>query len=261
MLFREDSEGPIGITQPTHAWVAGQLARAWGNEQFGAFAPWEPVCLGAEQHDIGWLTWEKLPTLNPQTGRPHSFMEVPTAVHVDLWSGAKQLALPFGRYVALLVSLHGTGLYERYRGWQNSTEDTRLVEGFLEREYAFQSILTASLIDDPYYAPYATPEAIADNQRLVALWDLLSLKLCGGLQEEHQVDNVPTVSNTTTLTLTSVAKTTTQVTVIPWPFQQPCVTLTYEGRRLRQNFTDEAEMRSELERAPWVTMTTTLKPA
>ncbi len=45
MLFREDPEGAIAISQPAHAWLTGQLARAWGNQQFGDFAPSEEVCL------------------------------------------------------------------------------------------------------------------------------------------------------------------------------------------------------------------------
>jgi len=61
MLHREDPDGLIVITQPMHAWIAAQLARNWGNEAFGTFAPWEEVCLGAEQHDVGMTAWERAP--------------------------------------------------------------------------------------------------------------------------------------------------------------------------------------------------------
>ena len=40
MLHREDPAGLVVIAQPAHAWVSGQLARAWGNARFGAVAPW-----------------------------------------------------------------------------------------------------------------------------------------------------------------------------------------------------------------------------
>ena len=114
MLHREDPAGLIVITQPMHGWVAAQLARNWGNEQFGTFAPWEEVCLGAEQHDVGMTAWERAPTLNPTTGRPYSFMNMPTLQHVRGWTDAGHVALVQGRYTALLTSLHGTGLYERF---------------------------------------------------------------------------------------------------------------------------------------------------
>jgi hypothetical protein len=60
MLYRMIGDNRICMTQPTHAWVSGQMAQSWGNEQFGAIAPYPAVCLGAEQHDIGWLPWVTL---------------------------------------------------------------------------------------------------------------------------------------------------------------------------------------------------------
>jgi hypothetical protein len=260
MLHRQEPAELIVITQPTHAWISGCLARAWGNEDFGSFVPTEEVCLSAEQHDIGWLLWESTPTLNPKTGYPHSFMEVPTQVHIGIWSGAKRLALSFGRYVALLVSLHGTGLYERYTNWQKSPESSQIVQEFLEYEYAFQEKLIATLQNDLHYAPYVTSEVIKRNRSLIAIWDLLSLALCQGLRHEQQFNQVPTASGETTLTLTPVDDDPMQVKVAPWPFQESEVTLVYEGRILREKFTDETVMRAALVDADCVTITTILSP-
>ena len=83
MLYRQEKQGRIAITQPMHAWLSGQLARAWGNERFGEVTPWGEVYLGAEQHDVGHTAWEQAPTLNPQTGLPYSFLEMPRHVHVQ----------------------------------------------------------------------------------------------------------------------------------------------------------------------------------
>src|SRR5512146_2824430 len=110
MLNRPVSQGVVVISQPAHAWVSGQLARCWGNEQFGDFAPVEEVCLAAEQHDLGFLAWEQAPTLNKKTGLPHTFMDMPTDAHLDIWSRGIQQMLDYGRYPALLVSLHFTRL-------------------------------------------------------------------------------------------------------------------------------------------------------
>ncbi|MBD0344568.1 MAG: DUF3891 domain-containing protein, partial [Coleofasciculus sp. Co-bin14] len=49
-------------------------------------------------------------------------------------------------------------------------------------------------------------------------------------------------------------------TVSPWPFQESKVTVVYEGRLLREPFTDEAAMREALKSDCWVTLSTTLKP-
>jgi hypothetical protein len=260
MIHREEPAGLTVITQPAHAWISGCLARVWGNEQFGSFAPTEEVCLGAEQHDIGWLWWEGVPTLNANTGYPYNFMEVPTEEHVNIWSNAKQLALPFGRYVALLVSLHGTGLFERYRGWQNSAESSQMVREFLGHEYAFQEKLTVSLQNDSHYAQYATQEVIARNRSLVATWDSLSLALCMGMRRQQQFSRVPTASGETTLTLTPVDNDPTQIKVAPWSFQHKEVTLVFEGKILQETFTNETAMRAALASADCTTITTVLTP-
>lgn len=258
MLYRTSGSDRIYITQPTHAWVSGQLAQVWGNEGFGSVEPYEAVCLGAEQHDIGWLPWEASPTFNPETGYPHSFMEVAPAVHTQLWAGAKHLVMPMGRYAALLVSLHGTGLYERFTHWKQSPESTQIVEAFLQQEKVFQQQLMQQLEQDTAYAPYVKPEAIAHNQRLVATLDALSLAICMGVTEHREIGDVPTVSGKTLLTLTAINGDPTQLQVEPWCFRQDQVTVVFEGRVLKEPSPDEQTMRDRLATAPWITLTATL---
>ncbi len=155
--------------------------------------------------------------------------------------------MPLGRYVALLVSLHGTGLYERYTSWQGSPESSRIVQAFLNQEKDGQQQLIAKLQQDPYYQPHVMPEAIARNQSLVAIWDLLSLILCMGLTQERQVEQVPTATGKTTLTLVPNNNNSTQVKVEPWCFQSSDLALVFEGRILRETAKDEQTMRHQLE--------------
>ena len=260
MLYREDPHGRIAITQPMHAWVSGQLARAWGNEQFGEIAPWEEVCLGAEQHDIGHIPWEQAPRLNPQTGLPYSFFEMPRPWHLQLWSAAPRLALPQGRYAALLVSLHGTGLYEHYDATRDPPEIVAAVQNYLTEERAFQKAMLASLRADASYAPYATDEVVARNQQLVRVWDALSLFICYGRRQIRSVQHVPTSTTPTTVALTPRDGDPATLLVTPWPFRSVQVRLVYEGRRLAATFSDETSMREALEQAPWITLETTLLP-
>ena len=55
MLHRPSSAGTIVVGQPAHAWLSGQIARAWADP----FEPREEVCLAADQHDIAWTAWER----------------------------------------------------------------------------------------------------------------------------------------------------------------------------------------------------------
>jgi uncharacterized protein DUF3891 len=260
MLYRQEEQGCIAITQPTHAWLSGQLARAWGNERFGEVAPWEEVCLGAEQHDVGHTTWEQAPTLNPQTGLPYSFLEMPRQLHVQLWSEAARCVLPQGRYAALLVSLHGTGLYQRYNAANDLPENAQAVQHYLEQERAFQEELLATLRTDPHYGPYATEEVVSRNRRLVGVWDALSLAICFGRKPPQSWEQVPTATSSTTLTLTASDGDPTKLIVTPWPFRRQQVPLVYEGRYLAETFSDEAMMLEALKHAPWVTLQAVLFP-
>jgi hypothetical protein len=261
MLYRSIGEKRVCITQPHHAWIAGQLARSWGNDRFGSIEPYEAVCLGAEQHDIGWVTWENAPTLNPETGYPRAFTEVPPEVHTRLWANAKHLAMPMGRYATLLVSLHGTGLYERFTHWKRSPDSTRVVEAFLQEEREFQRQFIDRLKEDPAYSPHVTPEAIARNRQLVATVDALSLAICIGVTSEKTIDRVPTATGETRLTLRAIDGDPNSLSIDPWCFRDEGVNVAIEGRILQEKADNESEMRQKLDNAPWINLAVALRPA
>src|SRR5947209_14898020 len=149
MLLRElDDDAVVAIGQPAHAWVSGQLARAWGNDRFGEVVPREDVCLGTEQHDVGMALWDREPTLNRETGRPHTFMEMPLDVHLALWGAAPQRIVMQSRYAALLVSMHGTALYERRD--LNRLEPARAaaIRAYLREQHDLQERLLTQLRSD-----------------------------------------------------------------------------------------------------------------
>lgn len=54
----------------------------------GDFSPREEVCLGAEQHDVGWAEWDLAPALNPETGRPQAFFELSRTASLGIWRDA-----------------------------------------------------------------------------------------------------------------------------------------------------------------------------
>jgi len=122
------------------------FARAWA----APFEPWEEVCLAAEQHDIAWTNWERVPDLDPETGLPYTFSALPRLRRLELWSGAATLLLPQSRYAALLVSMHGTLLVERFPPGGDEDVERALAE-YLERERGFQARVLESLRGDPRY--------------------------------------------------------------------------------------------------------------
>jgi hypothetical protein len=239
MLLRRDGDDVIAIGQPAHAWLSGQLARAWGNERFGAVEPWEEVCLAAEQHDVGMAAWERRPTLNPETGLPRSFMELDLEEHLEIWWSAAPLVIPQSRYAALLVSLHGTALYER-----RDLDDER-ARAFLAGQAELQARLLESLRADPNTAAVAADEVVRRNQRLVWTWDSLSLGLLLDWSP-FELKAVPAAGGELSIDVGDG-------TLDPWPFRAPRIALRCEGRRLAGRFDDEEAMHEALAAAQWVT--------
>src|SRR6476619_6325467 len=149
MILRPEGGGAVvAIGQASHAWLSGQLARAWGNDRFAPPAPREEVCLAAELHDLGWFDWETAPSLDPETGRPYDFRRLPKAGHTALWRTGVRRARLFGRLTALLDSLH-----------------------------ALQDEIVASLRAEPAFAANATPAALEASRLLIATVDRMSLEI------------------------------------------------------------------------------------
>jgi hypothetical protein len=238
VVLRElGGDAVLCIGQPAHAWVSGQLGAAWGNGLFPEQRPREEVCLAATQHDLGMAASDADPELNPDTGWPASFLEMPVETHLRLWSAAPRLALAQSRWVALLVSMHGAYLY-------GSRAEQPGVGEFLEAQRAFQDEVRSSL--------GVSEQEAARNQRLLAAWDWMSLVLCR--------DEVPaTIEAGRTVRLERTGEGV--VAVAPWPFRVEEVEVAFDARRLEGRFDDERAMREALRAAPWERLALSLIPS
>jgi hypothetical protein len=247
MLLRHDERGVLAIGQPSHAWLAGQLARAWGNDEFGVIEPLVDVCLAADQHDLGWLPVDLEPIFDPETGLPCPFTNMPLDVHLDLWTRGPRQMVTQSSYAALLVSMHGWRLYARRDLSKGSAEDAQAIRAFLSEQRAFQDDLIDRLAPDA--------AELERNSLLLWAWDYLSLALCLNWDSATAKD-APTQDGRADLQLGSTAAGANgpggagSFTVEPWPFRANTVTVRCEGRRLPERFRDETEMRRGFSEAP-----------
>ena len=262
MLLREDGEAVIAIPQPSHSWLSGQLARAWGNDRFARPAPFEEVCLAAEQHDIGWLTWEAEPTLDPESGRPKTFMQVGPETHTALWRDGVRRAGIYGRYAALLVSLHADTIYGRFFRFDKAPpEEARMVRAFLDEQHAFQQATIASLRADPLTAADAEQETIDRNRLTIATLDWISLHLCWGVKDEVRIPEVPVRGEERIEMRLRPGGAPEEVVLDPWPFGPERLAVRTEGKRLSERCTDDDALRAALAAAEPVPIRATLRPA
>ena len=241
MLLREDADGVLAIGQASHAWISGQLARAWGNARFPRPEPYEEVCLAAEQHDVGMAMWDLDPPREPDSGLPYSFLEMPFPTHLDLWRAAPRRLVTQSRYAALLVSMHGLRLYSRRNLDELPDEQAAAIRDYLEAQRRFQDELGAGL----------DRRVLELGSQLVWTWDALSLALCLGW-ELRACSDVPTVDGAVDIEITRVGE--RRIRLEPWPFEGDGVRVRCEARRLEGRYETDEALRAALSPASWETV-------
>ena len=256
MVLRRDSAGVLAVGQAAHAWVCGQLARAWGDERFGAVRPLDEVALGAEQHDVGMAQWDLHPARNPQTGLPLSFIEMPLAENLGLWWSGPSRLITQSRYAALLAAMHGRRLYERRDLTTAPADEAELIRAFLEHSHALEEQLRRELQADPATAASATDELIARNSQLVWTWDSLSLALLLDWAP-FTLRGVPAIGGDGVDVHLSP-----DGTLDPWPFSgRDAVAVHCDARRLGDTYDSDDALERALAHAPWETVRFELQPA
>ena len=246
MLVRSSDDGALAIGQLSHAWLSGQLARAWGNDHFPGPEPREAIALGAEQHDIGWALFDLRPGLS-ENGLPRSFLELTVEEHLEIWRTAPDRLLSQSQHAALVVSLHGCSLSElRLR---SARDDGESLQGHIAEEQARQARLRGLL--------GLTEEQTRITQRMMWTWDGLSLALCNGW-DPFTARDVPSRGGLEDIELLSAGEGT--FTLDPWPFWQPRVEVRCEARRLQPRYEDETAMQAALENPELVALEFSLLP-
>jgi hypothetical protein len=257
---RFETHQVLAIGQTAHAWISGQLARQWGNDSFPSFSPAEPLCYAAEQHDRGFLDWERRPTLNPKSGLPHTFENIPLSLHVELRKKSILELKAVSRYASLVTSLYFAKAAAQ-QGPAVSHQDRRIIAEFIDEQQVLQRDLLESLRKDPYLRSACSERAMNYNRKLLAAWDELSEQLCRNPDSKFAIDDVPTaMERSCRLSVTPLDPDSREVRLEPWPFSKPSVELTCEGHVLDRRFTSETDLRSYLRNAQRVSVTYRLTP-
>jgi hypothetical protein len=248
MILRREEQGVLAIGQLSHSWISGQLARVWGNERFLRPEPAEEISLGAEQHDIGWASFDLNPGFNPREGLPRTFLETSVEGHLAIWSDAPERLLSASGHAALVTSLHGCALSELRRRRAHDVE-ARLLDTHIAAERDRQSVLRQRL--------GLTEERMEVIQRQMWAWDGISLALCNGWEELET--RAPTDRGSVALVLRRTGG--EEFMVDPWPFSPPFVEVFCEARHLADSYETREQMQEALEAAVPVRLTFRLGPS
>lgn len=183
MIVRRLGGDWVLIEQNEHGRHAGAIAEAWSSGPFGPVPG--SLVTAARLHDIGWIEWDREPTLDPATGGPANFPAVRDDRHSGFYARGIRRVAQQDPYAGYLVSLHASGIYGGRYGWRGLEPvawDAIGVAGrrFLTEQRSYRAELAAG--------PLASESALLEFDAtwrcymLLQAFDYLSLLCCLGFE-------------------------------------------------------------------------------
>ncbi len=256
MIVRELPDGGLlCIPQPTHALMAAQFCRHWGNRDFARPEPWELILAGVAQHDNGWVEWEAAARLRPD-GMPMDFVHyADVAGKAALWRRGVERAWAQHPYMGLLVAHHAALLYRvgLDRGqYAADPAGAQVVAEFLAWVEALDRRATAHLAGVPELEAGLVPAVLEANTRLLQFGDRAALQVGMPWSPESWI-RVPVDGRGDYTEIRMVYDPGERVIGFdPWPYRVEAFSVVLEGYRLAQRtFPDEPTYRKALAQAPW----------
>ncbi|MEX2404457.1 MAG: DUF3891 family protein [Balneolales bacterium] len=240
MIVRDETSHNLLISQPAHAWISGQLAGQWGANGFTRPGPWDDLCFAVTNHDAGWVHWEMEPALNPNTGLPYDFKNIPIADHFRIWDEGPLKTELVNRYSALLVSRHVTGLSRMHDFSKDPGPIHKRARVFRNKQDELQKRLIGSMVNDSFYHRFISDDLLKTHQKLISVFDYLSLIICMGSISRETINNIPHQSGIAALTIAMGEQNT--FVVNPWPFMEPEFNVRCDARQLTGKYTKQADL-------------------
>ena len=256
MIIRELPNGQLlCINQTSHALMAEEFCRHWGNQDFARPAPYSAVMLGISQHDNGWYEWECSPNLR-QDGYPEDFIYVSDLLgKLALWRRGIQRLYAQHPYAALLLSRHAALLYEGDLR-QGLPEEARTPTlAFLEEQKQLLAATSRQLHADRLIGPALAEEVLEANTWLLKFGDSASLQVIVPWAQERTFARCPLDFRGAYQPIHMRYDSAT-IHFEPWPFGVEHFTVTIHGKVLNQRiFRHAAEYHAALAEAPWQRLT------
>jgi hypothetical protein len=222
-----DAEGQqhwLLVPQAEHARLSGEMALAWGAAPFERPEPADQLLPALFHHDDGWTHWDRRPEVDPASGRPLNFTEMPLAESLPIWQRSIYTATDFGPLAGWVVSGHFAALLEHRNAWQpTSASHGTVAGGFLSAQSALRSELLAQWQRGHEKVRI---RAIAERAlQFVQFFDALSLWLC--MAERTSPHTMPVPGGPE---LTLIPRTPREIELKPWPLVVPEIVLGLPAR-------------------------------
>jgi len=240
------------VTHPDHAALAGDFARAWGNERFSRPEPRADVLEGISCHDDGWrerdskplITREKRPSAfsTELVGKYSAFEEIDMSDYLAVRGRALEIIAGRNPYAAVLVSMHTCDLLTNRADRSTiRADDLPKLDSFLAGQHRVQDELRAQLAKAKKYAPDAlADETFLAHFHLLQACDNLSLLTCVDYPAPASLLHpLPTRDGTQRVQVQR--KESGAFYLDPFPFEGKEIVFTYPYRFVPGEFFERAE--------------------
>lgn len=262
IVRRQDARGQEGrlvlIRQLDHSALSGEFTRHWGSGPFTRPAPLDSVVLASARHDEGWREQDEQPLYDAQARAPVHFRTLDVRTHIPFYREGIRRIVALDPYAGLLVSMHGSGIYQGRYGagpirMSTQTDEVRdLMQAFVAEQEALQSDLKRRL-----WAPSGRrrlfERTVWFHYELLQVWDLLSLFICVDRDRTpvHDIGPAPTSPEGRDLELRVRADDDGTVRMSPWPFDVPRLEAVVPARAIPDRpYETQRELRQILDEAP-----------
>jgi len=250
MIVREMPNGQVlCLNQTTHAHMAAQFVRHWGNANFAAPTPYEEMMLAVSQHDNGWYEWELQPRLCAN-GYPMDFLkdDDPLA-KLDLWRLSVNRVYAQHPYAALPVGRHAAWLYQGALDQITDEYVRRQTAAFIEEQEPLVAQVRHLFSDNATFTPLLSDAALDANTRLLQFGDFAVLQVAIPWANERTMPQCP-LNHHEHIDI-QMRYDDKAIIFDPWPFGVESFTVSTHGRVLNQRyFASEAAYHAALADAP-----------
>lgn len=205
--------GWIFVSQVDHARLAGELARDWTRPLVMWPEVNDELLATIDHHDDGWREWEAAPRVDPASGRPLQFTEMPLDQALAIWQRSIDTCRGVGPLAAWLVAGHFSALLRHANAWQRTDHpQSALATEFLRRQ---DTDRIAWFREWQLRDPRRNALAVAENcLRWLQFFDALSLWFC--CAERRQPE---TITGVEPASLQLTPQTTEHIGLSPWPMR------------------------------------------
>ena len=240
MIRAETDTDWLLVTHPDHAFLAGQLADAWGNLNFATPELFEPIRYAVYHHDDGWLPRDTAPHLTPG-GKPEGF----TSELVGAYSAFEEIDLPAYLAVrerataevaktdpiaAVIVSMHTVNLLTEQADLSSIRSIHRSAHAdFIDRQITWQNTTIASHRIDP--------SLMQRGFEFLQCCDNLSLIACSGYAESRPLRHAQPDRQGHPQIINCRPASDLEWTLSPWPFCKAEISFSLPRRRLSKSVT------------------------